>query len=249
MIGNSKCSRELIFEIFLPERGAGRASALGVCRKFSKVKWLLDLLCIMPIALPFENLWHGAGRASTVGVCPKILDSQMPIRSTVYNGYSAAFWEFVAWCGKRVCKTISWVRMSLNLRYCGVLRLVGSLKLQVSFAKELYRRDDILQRRPMILRSLLIVATPYEDDRAAFLKCVPKTHSNETHSSETYSNETHCVLKIRSNETHSNETHYDETHYDRTHSDEMCFIGNVFHRNVFYRNVFQHNVFHWNVFR
>ena len=43
----------------------------------------------------------------------------------------------------------------------GWLRLVGSLNLQVSFAKEPYKRDDILQKRPVILRSLLIVATPY----------------------------------------------------------------------------------------
>jgi len=43
----------------------------------------------------------------------------------------------------------------------GWLRLVGSLKWQVSFAKEPYKRDDILQKRPMILRSLLIIATPY----------------------------------------------------------------------------------------
>jgi len=42
----------------------------------------------------------------------------------------------------------------------GWLRLVGSLKLYVSFAKEPYKRDDILQKRPMILRSLLIVSTP-----------------------------------------------------------------------------------------
>jgi len=41
------------------------------------------------------------------------------------------------------------------------LQLVGSLKLQVSFAKEPYKKDDILQKRPMILRSLLIEATPY----------------------------------------------------------------------------------------
>jgi len=41
------------------------------------------------------------------------------------------------------------------------LRLVGSLKLQVSFTKEPYKRDDILQKRPIILWSLLIVATPY----------------------------------------------------------------------------------------
>jgi len=40
------------------------------------------------------------------------------------------------------------------------LRLVGSLKLYVSFAKEPYKRDDILQKRPIILRSLLLEATP-----------------------------------------------------------------------------------------
>jgi len=43
----------------------------------------------------------------------------------------------------------------------GWLRLVGFLKLLVSFAKEPYKRDDNLQKRPIILRSLLILATPY----------------------------------------------------------------------------------------
>jgi len=47
-------------------------------------------------------------------------------------------------------------------RAMGWLWLVGSLKLQVSFAKEPYKRDDVLQKRPVILRSLLIVATPYD---------------------------------------------------------------------------------------
>ena len=42
------------------------------------------------------------------------------------------------------------------------LRLVGSLKLYVSLAKEPYKRDDILQKKPIILRSLLHVAAPYE---------------------------------------------------------------------------------------
>ena len=32
----------------------------------------------------------------------------------------------------------------------GWLRLVGSLKLQVSFAKEPYKRDDILQKRRLV---------------------------------------------------------------------------------------------------
>jgi len=43
----------------------------------------------------------------------------------------------------------------------GWLRLVGSLKLYVSFAKEPYKRDYILRKGLVILRSLLIVATPY----------------------------------------------------------------------------------------
>jgi len=40
------------------------------------------------------------------------------------------------------------------------LRLAGSLKTEVCFAKEPYKRDDILQKRPIFSRSLLIIATP-----------------------------------------------------------------------------------------
>jgi len=43
----------------------------------------------------------------------------------------------------------------------GCLPLVGSLKLQVAFAKEPYKRYCILQKRHIILRSLLMVSTPY----------------------------------------------------------------------------------------
>jgi len=43
----------------------------------------------------------------------------------------------------------------------GWLRLVGSLKLQVSFAEYSQFYRALLQKRPIILRSLPIVATPY----------------------------------------------------------------------------------------
>jgi len=39
-------------------------------------------------------------------------------------------------------------------------QMVSTESLYVSFAKEPYERDDILHKRPVILRSLLIVATP-----------------------------------------------------------------------------------------
>jgi len=43
----------------------------------------------------------------------------------------------------------------------GWLRLVGSLKFQVSSAKYSLFYRALLKKRPVILRSLLIVATPY----------------------------------------------------------------------------------------
>jgi len=43
----------------------------------------------------------------------------------------------------------------------GWLWLVGSIKLWVSFAKEPYKRANILQKRLIILSILLTVATPY----------------------------------------------------------------------------------------
>jgi len=52
------------------------------------------------------------------------------------------------------------------------LRLVISLKSQVFFAKEPYKKDYILQKRPINQRSLLIVGTPYLNTTRTF--CSPK---------------------------------------------------------------------------
>ena len=60
--------------------------------------------------------------------------------------------------GHVVCES---ARASSGVLDMGWLRLVGCLKSYVSFAKEPYKRDYILQKRPIILRRLLIVATPY----------------------------------------------------------------------------------------
>jgi len=45
--------------------------------------------------------------------------------------------------------------------HMGWLLLVGSIKLHVSFANEPFERDDILQKKHIILSILLTVATPY----------------------------------------------------------------------------------------
>ena len=65
----------------------------------------------------------------------------------------------------------------------GWLRLVGSLKLQVSSAKEPYKTDDILQKRPIILRSLLTAATPYAVCLTRLVRMCDMTRSYVGHDS------------------------------------------------------------------
>jgi len=72
--------------------------------------------------------------------------------------------DFHAWLDSfkciQMCDTTHFSQKSQRATM-GWLQLVGSLKLKVSFAKDPDERDYILQKRPIILRSLLIVATPY----------------------------------------------------------------------------------------
>ena len=65
-----------------------------------------------------------------------------------------------------ICETILRIWGALHTIHIWIIQLVGSLKTQVSNAKETYKRDNILQKRPIFLRSLLITATPY-------MHCVP----------------------------------------------------------------------------
>jgi len=85
----------------------------------------------------------------------------------------------------------------------GWLRFVGSLKWYVSFAKEPYNRDDILQKRPVILRSLLIVATPYQGRRQGALqaqlaatRCKAQQHT-AMHCNAMQRTATHCNVLQR----------------------------------------------------
>jgi len=54
-------------------------------------------------------------------------------------------------------------------RGMGWLRLVGSLKSWFSFAEYSLFYRALLQKRPIILRSLLIVATPYQNSSTVTL--------------------------------------------------------------------------------
>jgi len=61
---------------------------------------------------------------------------------------------------REMCTAHISTRHVLIIRYIGWLRLVGSLKLQVSFAEYRLFCRALLQKRPIILMSLLVEATP-----------------------------------------------------------------------------------------
>ena len=80
----------------------------------------------------------------------------------------------------------------------GWLRLVGSSKKQVSFAKEPYTRDAILQKRPIILRSLLIVATPHvhtQLDQDVSL-CAHRSHVTHMNESTSHIRTSHVTIRM-----------------------------------------------------
>ena len=76
------------------------------------------------------------------------------------------------------------------LLHMGWLRLVGSLKLQVSFAEYRLFHKAVWQKRPIILRSLLIVATPHinveELDKITCLFCRILSLLQSSFAKETY---------------------------------------------------------------
>ena len=71
--------------------------------------------------------------------------------SEVFSG-NQSFPDIFISGGTRFC----WLSVLVDM---GWLRLVGSLQLSVSFAKEPYERDYTLHKRPIVWRSLLIEAT------------------------------------------------------------------------------------------
>ena len=80
----------------------------------------------------------------------------------------------------------------------GWLRLVGCLKIQVSFAKEPYKRDHYSAKRHVFLSILLIVATPYQKEiYCPFVNIkrhasIPKLHQkSQTREPYTLSKETY----------------------------------------------------------
>jgi len=142
-----------------------------------------DLLCNDVFGV-FLVLWSGRclsrddifADAINVFVC--FTHSSSTLLSILYHIHSSDTKHDIKW----QTPNRSWQDM---LKY-GVATI--SRKLQVSFAKEPYKRDDILQKRRRIGRSLLIVATPYT-------KCLTKitlTHRHEgnRHVYITYSNST-----------------------------------------------------------
>jgi len=123
----------------------------------TKVVWL----CVYS----FTSMWHGVWHVRDMTLCDMTLCDTV-WHDTVWHDtvwHDTVTWHCVTWlnrCDK--AHQVSRPKYRDQSRVTlGWLRLVGSLKFQVSFAKEPYKRNYILRKRPIILRSLQVLATPY----------------------------------------------------------------------------------------
>ena len=105
---------------------------------------------LMNMCGKYVNTMHVCGKYENTCACVRVY-TYMCMRIHVLR--TLRCWEQVVAWRQSVVK-----RKNHDM---GWLRSVRSFKLYVSFAKEPYKRDDILQKRPIIPRSLLVVATPY----------------------------------------------------------------------------------------
>jgi len=132
----------------------------------------VDMKCTM-------SIWNALlDMKFTMSICNALLDVKFTIAVCPLEVRSK--WKLTMWVWW-VCNTLQHTATHCNtlqhtaksvVKSCspllkgpldmGWLRLVGSFKLQVSFAEYSLFYRALLQKRPIILRSLLIVATPYE---------------------------------------------------------------------------------------
>jgi len=104
-----------------------------------------------------QSLRHGA--ATCVAVC--VNTSLQHVTAT--HWHVTETWHTTVsttWCCNMCCSVDSQHIDKAQRLGMGWLRLVGSLKLQVSCAEYHLFYRDLLQKRPIIWRSLQIVATP-----------------------------------------------------------------------------------------
>ena len=134
-------------------------------------------------------------------------------------------------------------RVSLSLSHTHSmrwLRLVGSLKLHVSFAKESYKRDDILQKRPRIVRSLLVVATLFLFLFTTVFLSLPHTHTTHhthiQHITHTYNMRAMLAVHVHIHRTHTNTRIHTHTH-THTHAHTHTHTRTRAHTHTYTRYV------------
>ena len=131
----------------------------------------------------------------------------------------------------------------------GWLWLVGCLKIQVSFAEYSLFYRALLQKRPMVLGSLLIVAiscqTPLFHRDVTQLSRRLNTYCNTLQHATTHGN------TLQHTATHYNTLQHTATHcntlqHTAAHCNTLICITRLFRRRTTYCNTLQHTAVHGN---
>jgi len=106
------------------------------------------------------SAWYLYSHTLTKYVAKLDLTGVQGVRKSYISSCKGAVWVFSHSTPQRVVTDVRRVSESRLYSTVGRLRFVGSFKLLVSFAEYRLFYRALLQKRPTILRSLLIVATP-----------------------------------------------------------------------------------------
>ena len=92
-----------------------------------------------------------------------VLGNEYGLLLHIYTALLSIYWAVMHYTLTQEGCIYQWREDDDDVTDMGWLRLVGSSKFQVSFAEYSLFYRALVQKRPIILRSLLIVATPYVD--------------------------------------------------------------------------------------
>ena len=137
----------------------------ALCIQYNRCTTEIDI-CIQTCSVYYIRVYvsciYVCNHTSLLQKSPMYTIQQMYNRNSVHIYTSTHYVSIIYICIHKHAQTIMHRNICVHIygqSMMGWLQCVGALKLQASFGKEPYKRDDILQKRPIVLRSLLMVPT------------------------------------------------------------------------------------------
>ena len=149
-------SRTHVTRLLLQHAGCEDTGAHARTRKFNGV------LCNCNTLQHTVTLQHSTPVVNILALMPEQESQKLSEQDVEYATHSTAVAYLLQQLARHLIEVVLFLHKKILIYTAmGWLRLVGSSKIQVSFAEYRLFYRILLQERPILLRSLLIVANPY----------------------------------------------------------------------------------------